>query len=95
MRGSSDLELVPARRLVTAPVDVVFALAPGDRPLVTAGDSVVIGAPIAERLRDSRLDEIIIADPADAHVDGVPSDTSSATEDTSGEQPDDSDGGIE
>ena len=66
MSGSSDLALVPARRLVTAPVDVVFALAPGDRPLVAAGDSVVVGAPIAERLRDPRLDEVIIADPADA-----------------------------
>ena len=66
MSGSSDLALVPARRLVTVPVDVVFALAPGDRPLVAAGDSVVVGAPIAERLRDPRLDEVIIADPADA-----------------------------
>lgn len=65
MSGSSDLALVPARRLVTAPVDAVFALGPGDRPLVTAGDSVVVGAPIAARLRDPRLDEIVIADPVE------------------------------
>ncbi|MDQ2757890.1 MAG: DNA gyrase subunit A [Actinomycetota bacterium] len=35
------------------------------------------------------------ADPADAHVNGVPSDSSPVTEDSSGEQPDDSDGGTE
>ena len=54
---SSDLRLVPARRLVTSPVDAVFRLAAGDRPLVAAGDSVVVGAPLAERVRDPRLEE--------------------------------------
>ena len=56
--SASDVRLVPARRLVVSPVDAFFALAPGDRPLVSAGDSVVVGAPIAERLRDPRLDEL-------------------------------------
>lgn len=56
--AAADVRLVPARTLVTAPVDVVFRLAPGDRPLVTAGESVVVGAPIAERLRDAGLEEI-------------------------------------
>jgi hypothetical protein len=56
--AASDVRLVPARALVTAPVDVVFRLAPGDRPLVTTGESVVVGAPIAERLRDPGVDEI-------------------------------------
>jgi hypothetical protein len=61
MNGAgSDIRLVPARSLVSAPVDVVFRLAPGDRPLVSAGDSVVVGAPIAQRLRDPRLDELSI-----------------------------------
>jgi hypothetical protein len=55
-----DLRLVPARPLISAPVDVVFRLAPGDRPLVTMGDSVVVGAPIAQRLRDPRLDELSV-----------------------------------
>jgi len=55
--NSVDVRLVPARRLISAPIDAVFALAPGDRPVVAAGDSVVVGAPIAERLRDPRLDE--------------------------------------
>ena len=51
---TADVRLVPARPLVTSPVDALFALTPGDRPLVAAGDSVVVGAPIAERLRDPR-----------------------------------------
>jgi hypothetical protein len=55
---TADVRLVPARQLVVAPVDAQFALAPGDRPIVSAGDSVVVGAPIAERLRDPRLDEL-------------------------------------
>jgi hypothetical protein len=54
----SDVRLVPSRPLVAEPVDVVFRLAPGDRPLVAAGDSVVVGAPIAERLRDPGLEEV-------------------------------------
>ncbi len=58
--AGSDISLVQARPLVSAPVDVVFRLAPGDRPLVAAGDSVVVGAPIAHRLRDPRLDELAI-----------------------------------
>ena len=60
-----DLGLVPVRRLVESPVDAVFALAPGDRPLVEAGESVVVGAPIAERLRDARLEEVSIQSSAD------------------------------
>jgi len=57
-RAASDVRLVPARPLVIAPVDVTFRLSPGDRPLVAAGESVVVGAPIAERLRDPGLEEI-------------------------------------
>ena len=60
--SAGDARLVPARQLVTSPVDALFALAPGDRPLVAAGDSVVLGAPIAERLRDPRLDELVAPD---------------------------------
>ena len=51
--------LVPAKPLlVRSPVDVTFRLAPGDRPLIAAGESVVVGAPIAERLRDPSLEEV-------------------------------------
>ena len=56
--AASGARLVPGRPLVVAPVDVSFRLAPGDRPLVAAGDSVVVGAPIAERLLDPTLDEV-------------------------------------
>src|SRR3954447_133705 len=56
--STADVRLVPARRLITAPVDALFALAPGDRALVSPGDSVVVGAPIAQRVRDPRLDEV-------------------------------------
>ena len=42
------------------PVDVTFALAPGDRPLVAAGESVVAGAPIIERVRDPRLTDVVV-----------------------------------
>lgn len=55
--AASDIRLIPARSLVVAPIDITFRLAPGDRPLVAAGESVVVGAPIAERLRDPSLDE--------------------------------------
>ena len=68
--SASDVRLVPARRLIAAPVDALFALAPGDRPLVSAGDSVVVGAPIAERLRDPRLDEREIPEEVGAHPGG-------------------------
>ena len=50
--SATDLELVPVRHLIESPVDAVFALSPGDRTIVEAGASVVVGAPIAERLRD-------------------------------------------
>ncbi|MEO8438577.1 MAG: hypothetical protein ABI562_08950, partial [Chloroflexota bacterium] len=68
--SAADVRLVAARRLIAAPVDAVFALAPGDRPLVSAGDSVVVGAPIAERLRDPRLDEMDIPVEIDARPGG-------------------------
>lgn len=63
----ADLAMVPFRRLIESPVDAVFGLAPGDRALVEAGESVVVGGPIAERLRDPRLEEVSVlasADPA-------------------------------
>ena len=68
--STADVRLVPARRLVIAPVDVRFGLLPGDRPLVSTGDSVVVGAPIVERLRDSRLDELEVVTSADPRPGG-------------------------
>jgi hypothetical protein len=68
--NADDVRLVPARRLVVAPVDAAFELSPGDRPMVSAGDSVVVGAPIAERLRDPRFDETEVPAAADPHPGG-------------------------
>jgi hypothetical protein len=52
------LELVPHRELVSGAVEILFALAPGDRALVAPGDVIVPGTAIAERLRDARLVEL-------------------------------------
>jgi hypothetical protein len=68
--SAADVRLVPARRLISGPIDAVFPLAPGDRALVVPGDSVVVGAPIAERLRDPRLDEHEIAAGIEARPGG-------------------------
>ena len=65
MTDETDLVMVPSRRLVESPIDAVFALAPGDRALVEVGGSVVVGAPIAERLRDARLEEISVPSTSD------------------------------
>jgi len=56
----SDLALVTTRRLLDGAVDVAFHLRPGDRPLVASGESVVVGAPIVERLRDPQLIEVAV-----------------------------------
>ena len=56
--ATSDVRLVPSRPLVVSPVDVVFRLSPGDHAVVAAGESVVVGAPIAERVRDPSLEEV-------------------------------------
>jgi hypothetical protein len=53
------VELVAVRPLLETPVDVRLALAPGDRVLVGVGEEVVAGAPIAERLRDARLEDVV------------------------------------
>lgn len=58
--AGSDLGLVTTRTLVGGAADVTFRLEPGDRPLVAVGESVVAGAPIAERLRDPRLLEVAV-----------------------------------
>ncbi|HJP87773.1 MAG TPA: hypothetical protein VJ850_01915 [Candidatus Limnocylindrales bacterium] len=58
MDGASSaamgMELVSRRNLAARPVDVFFALRPGDRPLVHAGEAVSRGQAIIERFRDVR-----------------------------------------
>ena len=55
-----DLGLVSARRLIEGPAEMTFGLSPGDRALVAAGETVVAGAPIAERVRDPMLLDRVI-----------------------------------
>jgi hypothetical protein len=51
------LELVPARRLLDDAPVARFELRPGDRILVAPGDAVTTGVGLAERQRDSRVDD--------------------------------------
>jgi hypothetical protein len=67
---AGDIGLVSHRTLIDEHVEVRFTLAPGDRPLVAAGETVVAGAPIAERLRDARLDEIVVPESSLPHPGG-------------------------
>ncbi len=57
-----EIGLVAVRPLLHSPIDITFRLAPGDRPLVAVGESVVPGARIAERLRDPVLSELSLRD---------------------------------
>jgi hypothetical protein len=57
---TTGLGLVSARPLLDGALDVTFRLGPGDRPLVAAGETIVPGTPVAERLRDGRLAEMAI-----------------------------------
>ena len=61
----ADLGLVSARRLIDPPAEITFTLAPGDRALVAAGETVVAGAPIVERLRDPVLLDRVVPASAD------------------------------
>jgi hypothetical protein len=62
MRDQDGLALVPERALMVGPIDARFELHPGDRALVSAGEAVPLGAPLAERLRDART--VVLAGPA-------------------------------
>lgn len=65
-----DLGLVSARRLIGGPAEVTFSMAPGDRALVAAGETVVAGAPIVERIRDAELSDQIVLASADPKPGG-------------------------
>lgn len=54
-RDARGLDLVGVRPILGGPIEVTFPLRPGDRPLVVAGDAIVAGTTVAERLRDPRL----------------------------------------
>ena len=50
--------LIPARPLLRHELVARFPLAPGDKPLVTVGEKIEAGAPLVERVRDPRLEEV-------------------------------------
>ena len=52
------LEYVTRRTVVGGPIEVRFPLRPGDRALVAAGDVLVPGSRIADRLREVRFEEV-------------------------------------
>lgn len=57
----TGFELVAARPFVVDVPLVRIPLGPGDRALVAAGESVVAGTPLVERLRDPRLEEVPVS----------------------------------
>ena len=50
----AGLELVARRSILVSPIDVLFPLHPGDRPLVLEGEAVGRGQPIVDYIRESR-----------------------------------------
>ena len=58
---AAGLALVVRREVVIAPIEAWFPLAPGDKPFVVAGQAVVRGAPLADRLREPRT--VVVAGP--------------------------------
>jgi hypothetical protein len=50
----AGLELVARRTLIVSPIDMLFPLHPGDRPLVKEGEAVGRAQPIVEQIREPR-----------------------------------------
>ncbi len=55
---ADGLQLVPARPLLAPAPEAWFALAPGDRPLVEAGEVAAPGAPLVRRARGASLVDV-------------------------------------
>jgi hypothetical protein len=55
---TNAIELVGVRSVVTQGPLTRFALRPGDRPLVAAGETVTVGTALAEMLHEQRLVEV-------------------------------------
>lgn len=55
-KPAEGLDLVRLRTVTVDGVEAWFRLQPGERTLVAPGETVVHGAPLAERLRDPRTD---------------------------------------
>jgi hypothetical protein len=52
------LELIRVRTIVAGPIEAWFPLRPGERALVAPGEAVVRGAPLAERIRETRTEVV-------------------------------------
>ena len=70
LAAAAGLGLVNARRLIDPPAEITFSLTPGDRALVAAGETVVAGAPIVERIRDAQLIDRVVPGSADPRPGG-------------------------
>lgn len=68
MIDPARLRLVPGRALVEPGLEVRFALPPGDRALVEAGEEVEAGNPLLEHVRDPRIEEVTAAAGTDRAV---------------------------
>jgi hypothetical protein len=66
----AGMALIATRTLVASPVDAFFALRPGDRALVKAGEAVGRGEPLIEHYRDPRT--IVATGAVAAEGPGVP-----------------------
>ncbi len=68
----AGLELVTRRPLVGSPIDVLFTLQPGDRPLVKEGEAVGRGQPIVDYVREPRT--IVVTGVGTNEQPGTPGD---------------------
>jgi hypothetical protein len=68
----AGIGVITRRTLVASPLDAFFALHPGDRALVNAGEAVGRGEPILEHYADQKT--IVVAGAASADGHGAPGD---------------------
>ena len=68
----AGMELVARRSLIVSPIDMLFPLQPGDRPLVKEGEAVGRAQPIAEQVREPRT--IVINGVGTSEEPGTPGD---------------------
>jgi len=66
----AGMELLARRPLLVSPIDMLFPLQPGDRPLVKAGEAVGRAQPIVEQVREPRT--IVVNGVGTAEEPGAP-----------------------
>ncbi len=86
MTDAADwLAEVPERPIADRDLAVRFVMLPGDRPLVDAGDHVQPGDALFERLRDRRIEEVVIPSPPGVTTRSATDPGIGAAEDTGGD----------